>query len=324
MPAVPAPAPLSSTDIGAVRRLEDAIASVIRGKPEAIRAAIVTLLSRGHLLIEDIPGVGKTTLARALAAALGGTFRRIQFTSDLLPSDIVGVSVYDQHGKVFELKRGPIFANVVLADEINRTTPRTQSALLEAMSEGQVSIDDTTHPLDSPFMVIATQNPAEHYGTYPLPESQMDRFLLRIALGYPGKAVERALLRERAGADPVAALAPVVDLAAVRTLQDGVETIRVDDALLDYTMQIVEETRRHPAIAVGVSTRGALAWYRAAQAAALAAGRDFVVPDDVKGLAIPCLAHRLALAQTHDSLGRMRTDSERVIAEIVGRVAVPT
>ena len=324
MSAAPAPAPLSQTDIGAVRRLEDAIAGVIRGKPEAIRAAVVTLLSRGHLLIEDIPGVGKTTLARTLAAALGGTFRRIQFTSDLLPSDIVGVSIYDSNGKVFELKRGPIFANVVLADEINRTTPRTQSALLEAMSEGQVSIDDATHELPRPFMVIATQNPAEHYGTYPLPESQMDRFLLRVSLGYPQKSIERELLRERAGADPVMAVQPVVDLAAVLKLQDSVESIRVDDALLDYAMHIVEETRRHPAIAVGISTRGALAWYRAAQAAALAAGRDFAIPDDIKSLAVPCLAHRLVLAQAHDSLGRARTDSERLVAEIVGRIAVPT
>src|SRR3954464_11176185 len=218
MSAVTAPAPLSTTDIGLVRKLEDAIGSVMRGKPEAIRAAVVSLLARGHLLIEDNPGVGKTRLARALAAALGGTFRRIQFTSDLLPSDIVGVSVYDQSGKVFELKRGPIFANVVLADEINRTTPRTQSALLEAMSENQVSIDDQTHELPRPFMVMATQNPAEHYGTYPLPESQMDRFLLRVSLGYPSKAIERALLRERVGSDPVAKLQPVVDLAAVRTL----------------------------------------------------------------------------------------------------------
>ena len=324
MPAATAPAPLSSTDIGAVRKLEDAIGTIVRGKPEAIRAAVVTLLARGHLLIEDIPGVGKTTLARALAAALGGTFRRIQFTSDLLPSDIVGVSIYDQHGKVFELKKGPIFANVVLADEINRTTPRTQSALLEAMSEGQVSIDDATHTLDTPFMVIATQNPAEHYGTYPLPESQMDRFLLRISIGYPAKSVERELVKVRAGGDPVSALTPVVDLKAVRALQDGVETIRVDDALVDYAMTIVEETRRHPAISVGVSTRGVLAWYRAAQAAALAAGRDFVVPDDVKSLAVPCLAHRLVLAQHHDSLGRMRLDAERLIGEITNRVSVPT
>jgi len=331
MPAVPAPsgvsvtlAPLSSTDIGAVRKLEDAIASVMRGKPEAIRAAVVALLARGHLLIEDIPGVGKTTLARALAAALGGTFRRIQFTSDLLPSDIVGVSVYDQHGKVFELKRGPIFANIVLADEINRTTPRTQSALLEAMSEGQVSIDDTTHTLDMPFIVLATQNPAEHYGTYPLPESQMDRFLLRISIGYPGKSVERELVRERTGGDPVARISPVVDLATVRALQDGVEAIRVDDALVDYAMSIIDETRRHPSIAVGVSTRGALAWYRAAQAAALAAGRDFAIPDDIKLLAVPCLAHRLVLAQAHDSLGRIRADGERLIHEIVHRIPVPT
>ena len=324
MTAVPAPAPLSKTDIGVVRKLEDAIASVVRGKPEAIRAAVVALLARGHLLIEDIPGVGKTTLARALAAALGGTFRRIQFTSDLLPSDIVGVSVYDQSGKTFELKRGPIFANVVLADEINRTTPRTQSALLEAMSEGHVSVDDATHVLDQPFMVLATQNPAEHYGTYPLPESQMDRFLLRISIGYPAKAVERDLLRERHGTDPVSALSPVVDLGAVRTLQDAVETIRVDDALVDYAMSLVDETRRHPAISVGVSTRGALALYRAAQAAALAAGRDFVVPDDLKALAVPCLAHRLVLAQAYDSLGRARTDSERIIGEIAGRVPVPT
>lgn len=324
MPAVLAPAPLSSTDIGAIRRVEDAIATVIRGKPEAIRASMIALLTGGHLLIEDVPGVGKTTLARTLAAALGGVFRRIQFTSDLLPSDIVGVSVYDQTGKVFELTRGPIFANVVLADEINRTTPRTQSALLEAMSDGQVSIDGSTHDLPRPFMVIATQNPAEHYGTYPLPESQMDRFLVRISLGYPNKAIERELIRDRGAGDPVAKLSPVIDLGAIRVLQQSVETIRVDDALVDYAMRIVEETRHHPAIAVGVSTRGVLAWYRATQAAAMAAGRDFVTPDDIKQLAVSCLAHRLVLTQAHDSLGRARTEAERVMGEIVARVPVPT
>lgn len=300
------------------------MATVIRGKPEAIRAAMIALLTGGHLLIEDVPGVGKTTLARTLAAALGGAFRRIQFTSDLLPSDIVGVSVYDQSGKVFELTRGPIFANIVLADEINRTTPRTQSALLEAMSDGQVSIDGSTHDLPRPFMVIATQNPAEHYGTYPLPESQMDRFVMRISLGYPQKGVERELVRDRGGSDPVAKLTPVVDLGVIRMLQQSVETIRVDDALIDYALHIVEETRHHPAIAVGVSTRGVLAWHRATQASAMAAGRQFATPDDVKQLAVSCLAHRLVLSQAHDSLGRARTEAERIVSDIVGRVPVPT
>src|SRR5690606_12049723 len=242
----PAAAPAraaTSEALDALREVERAVGSVIRGKPEAIRLAVTTLLARGHLLIEDIPGVGKTSLARALAAALGGSFRRIQFTSDLLPSDIVGVSIYRADRHEFELRRGPIFANVVLADEINRTTPRTQSALLEAMSEGQVSIDDRTHRLEQPFLVIATQNPTEHFGTYPLPESQMDRFLLRIRLGYPGRAEERQILRERGAGDPVAEVAPVIDHATLGALQDAVETVTVSDALLDYAMAIVEETR---------------------------------------------------------------------------------
>jgi MoxR-like ATPase len=310
--------------IAAIRRLESNVATVIRGKPVAIRLAVTTLLARGHLLIEDIPGVGKTTLARALAASLGGTFRRIQFTSDLLPSDIVGVTIWDQARNTFELKKGPIFANVVLADEINRTTPRTQSALLEAMSEGQVSIDDATHTLDPPFLVMATQNPAEHYGTYPLPESQMDRFLVRIQIGYPERKVERDILKERAGGDPIERLEPVVDAPTVRQLQDAVEHVRVDDALLDYAMTVVEETRRSPLVAVGVSTRGALAWYRAAQAHALVEGRDFTVPDDFKTLAVAVLAHRVMLAASHESLGRARAEAERAIAEVVARVPVPT
>jgi MoxR-like ATPase len=322
-----APAPADATVpvlLGAVRRLEQSVDRALRGKEGAIRLAITTLLARGHLLIEDIPGVGKTTLARALAASVGGTFRRIQFTSDLLPSDITGVSIFDTVNRTFELRKGPIFANVVLADEINRTTPRTQSALLEAMSEGQVSIDDATHLLPPPFMVLATQNPVEHFGTYPLPESQMDRFLLRIHLGYPSRDVERSLLRDRGGGDPVAALGPVIDHATLRAAQDAVELVRVDDALIDYAMSVIEETRRSPAIAIGVSTRGALAWYRAAQAHAFCDGRAFCVPDDFKILAVPALAHRVTLPSAHESLGRARSEAERAIADVVARVAVPT
>ncbi len=325
MPAVlPAPGTPELRDlVAAVHRLEAAVAAVVRGKPDAIRAAVITLLARGHLLVEDVPGVGKTTLARALAAALGGSFRRIQFTSDLLPSDIVGVSIYDDSGRVFEFKQGPIFANVIVADEINRTTPRTQSALLEAMSDGQVSVDNTTHHLEQPFVVLATQNPAEHFGTYPLPESQMDRFLLRIQMGYPARAIERELLRDRGGGDPVGRLQPAIDLATVRVAQDAVEAVTVSDALLDYAMTVVEATRKAPSVAVGISTRGALGWYRAAQAAAFVDGRAYCVPDDFKGLAGRALAHRLTLTAGHDSLGRARAEAERVITDILARTAAP-
>jgi MoxR-like ATPase len=309
--------------VGAVREVQANIAKVIRGKPEAIRMCLTALLARGHLLIEDIPGVGKTTLARALAASLGGVFRRIQFTSDLLPSDILGVSVYKTDKQDFEFRPGPIFANVVLADEINRTTPRTQSALLECMSEGHVSVDDVTHALPDPFLVIATQNPAEHFGTYPLPESQMDRFLLRIRIGYPGREHERQVLRQRRAADPIAELEPVIDHGTLRSLQERVEQVRLDDQLLDYALNVIEETRASPLLTVGVSTRGALAWYRAAQALALAEGRDYCVPDDLKALAPAALAHRVVLASAHESLGRAREESERAIAEILARVPVP-
>src|SRR5688500_15656032 len=230
----------------AIRRLEASVASVIKGKPLAIRMAVTTLLARGHLLIEDVPGVGKTTLARALARSLGGTFRRVQFTSDLLPSDIVGVSIYDQEHHRFDFRPGPIFANVVLADEINRTTPRTQSSLLEAMSEGQVSVDGKTYPLEQPFLVIATQNPQEHFGTYPLPESQMDRFLMRIRLGYPARDDERRLLTERGGGDPVDSLRPVTDGPAICAIQELVDAVRVEERLADYSLAVVAETRRSP------------------------------------------------------------------------------
>ena len=307
-----------------VREIEANVARVIRDKTEPIRYALTALLARGHVLIEDIPGVGKTTLARALAASLGGTFRRIQFTSDLLPSDIVGVSIYSSEIERFEFRPGPLFANVVLADEINRTTPRTQSALLEAMSEGRVSIDNTTHKLPRPFLVLATQNPAEHFGTYPLPESQMDRFLLRIQLGYPGAETERQLLRDRGGSDPVDEIKAVIDPSTVVALQDTVESVRVSDELIDYAMNVVAATRTSPLLAVGVSTRGALSWYRAAQAHALVEGRSFCIPDDFKGLALPALAHRIMLTASHDSLGRARQEAERAINEILSRIPVPT
>jgi MoxR-like ATPase len=233
------------------------------------------------------------------------------------------VSVYHAEKQAFEFHPGPIFANVVLADEINRTTPRTQSALLEAMSDGQVSVDDTTHTLDQPFLVLATQNPAEHFGTYPLPESQMDRFLLRIQIGYPERDVERDILRRRGGADPVVAVEPVIEARALVALQEQVENVRVDDELVDYAMSVIEETRRSPLLSVGVSTRGGLSWYRAAQAYALVSGRDFCVPDDFKVLALPALAHRVMLASAQESLGRARFEAERAIREALTRVSVP-
>jgi MoxR-like ATPase len=297
---------------------------VIRGKDRAIRLCSTALLAKGHLLIEDIPGVGKTTLARSLAASIGGTFRRIQFTSDLLPSDIVGVSVFRSDTQTFEFAPGPLFANVVLADEINRTTPRTQSALLEAMSEGRISVDNVTHDLPPPFLVVATQNPTEHFGTYPLPESQMDRFLLRIRLGYPSPEQEREILKARGASDPVAGLEPVLDHEELLRLQDSVEKVKIADTLIDYAMRIVLATRDDSRLDVGVSTRGALAWYRAAQAHALLDGRDFCIPDDFKDLAVPALAHRVLLKTGHDSLSGAREEAEEAVAAIVARVEVPT
>ena len=240
----------------ALARLEAAVTRVIHGKPDVVRLAVAALAARGHVLIEDVPGVGKTTLARALARAVGGTFRRIQFTSDLLPSDILGVSIFNQETGRFEFRRGPIFANVVLADEINRTTPRTQSSLLEAMSEGRVSIDTHTYELEQPFIVIATQNPLEHFGTYPLPESQMDRFLLRLRMGYPSPADERRVVTATQLEDPVEQLQPVVDHADVAAIQAACARVRVEDALVDYAQRVVGATRESPFLALGVSPRG--------------------------------------------------------------------
>ena len=303
--------------------LFQAVGAVIRGKDEVVRDAVVTLLAGGHLLIEDIPGVGKTTLARALAQAMGGTFRRVQFTSDLLPADIVGVNVFDPSSREFHFRPGPVFCHVLLADEINRTTPRTQSALLQAMEEQQVTLDGTTHSLPDPFMVIATQNPLEHHGTYPLPESQMDRFLMRLSMGYPDRTAEKEMIAGRIGADPLAGLQAVFAPATLAAARRRVENVRLDDALLDYLLAIVDGTRGNAALALGASPRAALALSRAARAAALLEGRDFVLPDDIKGLAEPVLAHRLV---PHDAAAdpAARRDQVRVVLQdILDATSVP-
>lgn len=304
-------------------RLIQTIGRVIRGKNEVLRLLLAALYARGHVLIEDVPGVGKTTLARAMAAAIGGSFRRIQFTSDLLPSDILGVSVYNQEARNFEFKPGPIFANVVLADEINRTSPRTQSSLLEALNEGQVSIDGHTHALSDPFVLIATQNPVEQYGTYPLPESQMDRFLLRLAMGYPTAAEEKQVIVERGGYDPIAQIKPVVSVEEIRAVQQLVDKVRADQTIVDYVMSVVEQTRQSSFLSLGVSTRGSIAWYRGAQAYALTQGRAYCLPDDFKKLALPCLAHRVMMSTPLDSLSRTRAEAEQVISDILQRQTVP-
>ena len=312
-----------STPAELVAALEANIARVIRGKPTAIRHAVIALIARGHLLIEDVPGGGKTTLARALATSIGGSFHSIQFTSDLLPSDIVGVSVLDPKSGQFEFRRGAIFANLVLADEINRTTPRTQSALLEAMNDGQVSVDGRTFPLENPFLVIATQNPEEHYGTYPLPESQMDRFLLRIRIDYPSAEDERRILLESAGRPEDTRLEPVLSVAQVRALQEAAERVHLSAELADYIVAVARETRRSPHLTLGVSPRGQLAWRNAARAAALAEGRDYVLPDDLKSLAMSVLAHRIVPASPVEALARARSDVERVLADIIDRLPAP-
>jgi MoxR-like ATPase len=301
-----------------IRRLEDNVGRVLVGKPEAIRLAVVGLLARGHLLIEDVPGVGKTTLAAALARSIGVGFQRIQFTSDMLPSDILGVTVWEPTRSEFVFKPGPLFTNVVLADEINRTTPKTQSSLLEAMNEAQVSLDHSTHPLPRPFMVLATQNPLEYEGTHPLPESQLDRFLLRIRIGYPVASDEKAILRG-GGALAPESLAPVVTAAEVVALQDQVDRVRADESVLDYLMALVEATRHSPLLRLGVSPRGSLALLRAARARALADGREFLVPDDLKALAVPALAHRVLLRAASGG----ESGAETVVSALADSVPVP-
>jgi len=306
-----------------ISQLQRSIARVIYGKEEAIQLALVTLLARGHLLIEDVPGVGKTTLAQALAKSFHCSFQRIQFTSDLLPSDVLGVSVYNPESREFEFRAGPIFANVVLADEINRTTPRTQSALLEAMNEAQVTVDGKTLALPQPFLVIATQNPVEHHGTYPLPESQLDRFLMRIRMGYPSHETEREILRSRAGADPVQSLEPLADVSDVLSMQQAVAHVKVDSSLHDYTLEIVARTRKTEELSLGVSPRGTLMLQRAAQARAFLDGRDFCLPDDFKQLAVSVFSHRVVASSRHASLQKKSETTEAVLREIVESVPVP-
>lgn len=303
--------------------LQAEIERVIRGKPDAVRLAIVTLLAGGHLLVEDVPGVGKTTLAHALARALDCSFQRIQFTSDLLPSDVIGLSVYDQNTSMFEWRPGPIFANVILADEINRTTPKTQSALLEAMAERHVTVEGITHPLPEPFIVMATQNPIEHHGTYPLPESQIDRFMLRLRIGYPGAADEKQMLRDREHADPLDEVSSVMTGTEVLELQKSVNEISVDDAIVDYLMRIVGSTRNSEMLDLGVSPRGTLALFRASQALAFIEGRDYCIPDDVKRLVIPVFAHRITVSSRYASAMRRSEEAEAVLHEILKTVSVP-
>ncbi len=304
-------------------KLESALRGVIRGTDNAVRLALVCVFANGHLLVEGVPGVGKTTLAQALARALDCAFQRVQFTSDMLPSDVLGISMYSAAEQKFEFKRGPVFTNVLLADEINRTTPKTQSALLEAMNEGQVTVDGYPHPLPQPFLVIATQNPVEHHGTYPLPESQMDRFLMRIRMSYPGSEGEREILRSEAGAARLEDVQPVLSAADVLAMQHEVKNVRVDEALVDYALEIVRRTRESDYLTLGVSPRGSLALYRAAQSLALLEGRSFTTPEDFKTLVVPVFAHRVVVNARYSSTLKKSEQSEQILRDIVESVPVP-
>jgi MoxR-like ATPase len=305
------------------RDLENALRSVIRGKDDVVRLALVSILARGHLLIEGVPGVGKTTLGQALARSVDCSFQRVQFTSDLLPSDVLGISVYSALEQEFEFKRGPVFTNVLLADEINRTAPKTQSALLEAMNEGQVTVDAHSYELPQPFLVIATQNPVEHHGTYPLPESQLDRFLLRVRMGYPDAQAEREIVRSEAGISQLESLRPVLSGADVLEMQQAVKQIRVDESLVNYALEIVAKTRKSEFLSLGVSPRGSQALYRAAQAMAFLEGRNFCTPEDFKPLVVPVFAHRIVVNNLYTSMLRKSEQSDQVLRDIIETVAVP-
>jgi MoxR-like ATPase len=313
----------TSTAANRIGELQRSIARVVKGKEEAIQMALMTLLARGHLLVEDVPGVGKTTLAHAIARSFHCTFQRIQFTSDMLPSDVIGVSVYNPVAQEFEFKPGPIFANIIVADEINRTTPKTQSALLEAMNESQITVDNHTHPLPKPFLVLATQNPIEHHGTYPLPESQLDRFLMRIRMGYPARASEKEIIRNNAGTGGAEQVAALMDAADVTAMQETVSQVRVDDSLLDYALDIIERTRQTEQLSLGVSPRGAVMLHRAAQARAFLEGRDYCLPDDFKRLIVPVFAHRVVVSSRYVSTQKKSEQAESILGEIVDTTRVP-
>lgn len=306
-----------------ISELQNTIESVIRGKTETVKYALVTLFARGHLLIEDVPGIGKTTLANALARALDLAIQRIQFTSDLMPSDVIGLSVFDQRTGSFEWRPGPIFSNIVVADEINRATPKTQSALLEAMAEEQVTVEGVSRLLPLPFMVVATQNPAEHHGTYPLPESQLDRFMLRVHMGYPEFSEERQILLDRTKVDPLDAVKPVLSRTDVEEIQERVTGVRIDTALVDYLLKLVEATRKSESLELGISPRGSLALFRSAQALALIEGRDFCIADDIKRLLIPCFGHRVIVSSRAAGLRNRNREAERALTEIAESVVVP-
>ena len=318
------PAQANENPLEKIARLRAEIEQVIKGKTETVKFALVALLAKGHLLVEDVPGIGKTTLANALARALELSFQRIQFTSDLLPSDVIGLSIFNQRSGSFEWNAGPIFSNIVLADEINRATPKTQSALLEAMSEEQITVEGVTRPLPKPFMVVATQNPTEHHGTYPLPESQLDRFMLRLHVGYPAKSDERNILRDRERENPLLFVQPVMTQSDILKLQQLVMEVRVDEALVDYLLNIVEQTRQSDALELGISPRGTLAIFRSAQSIALIEGRDFCIVDDIKRLVIPVFAHRVIVNSRQTSSAKRRSfEAEQILLDILSKTAVP-
>jgi MoxR-like ATPase len=311
------------TTAGKLDQLQKTIETVIRGKSDVVELALVTMLAGGHLLIEDVPGVGKTTLAQALARSFDCTFQRIQFTSDLLPSDILGLEVFNQNQSSFEFKHGPIFANVILADEINRTTPKTQSALLEAMAEGHVTVEQETYQLPRPFIVLATQNPIEHHGTYPLPESQLDRFMMRVRMGYPDMEDEKIILRQQTFTAAVDRLIPVMHSEDVLALQRESREVTVDESLLDYLIRIVRATRESDILDLGVSPRGSLSLYHAAQAIAFIEGRDYVIPDDIKRLVVPVFAHRIVVNSRFSTGMRRSDEAEAALQEILKTISVP-